>query len=889
MGNNTVHKVHDFMYPATYNFRDEADGTSGTDIEFVDINQCDSCVIEASYLGHAKILHFTDSDAGQIRNTGLTATSGTIELWVNNPTADDWYFIPRGDGGESFGQVRYTSKTNIRCYYGNGAGGTIWADTTVVADSWNHVRIRFDCGTDTVSIWINGVLKVDDEPFVSDATATNISYVQIYNDGACEGYIDAIGYSWDTDYAIGDNVHWRHYKESTDSFEGDDVGTVYTDITWVDGSETAGNPEIIAEFNSHKKVLRAWEKGATNDYFYHNFASAGTSGWIEFWMKADDATKGHNIYLREVGLYCVYFQIDGDLFQVYTGGAQRAVDGAPVPEDGTWYHIYIPWYQGDGTDYFDVWIDNVLYETAIPFQNNMVGDGISNAYFVVVDGGTYMYLDAYICSLDGDSRGDNRTFDYHATYTAEDITDEVLLHPFVEDEYGWSILTLSCLTTTLTFSTASFIRVWDANNELRFEGFYHGYETHDRVYTFHDLNKTFLEHPPTYAPSAAEDANATFLGICTNVGQEDGRCIYYTEDDPAGNLTPILRGTKPFRLVASERAAIASKILIIKANGVCFLDDDAVPPDGPYTITEASGEIVGLPIETISETQVNYVKVEGAINLDTGAPYYGVSEDTSAQSSTVGIVRYYRRFHDLRSNTDCESKAASLRANLNPSGIVVELRGVYALPGEIINFAYSPLSITAANYYVETVTYNLNSGTCTYTLTDGLFSANDAEMIQFSETGEHQTDMGASIYETDINTVDLQMRPYVASWTNDYIVAGDNEGIAFSFYVGSKIDSGRDILISITYIANGAGSDFKWYVESRATDDSEGMGVWNVENGTGDSFPAGTNGKINVETYTLDSGDFTAGDIVRTWIILDNGEPNITFMNVTAQYYIKRE
>ena len=31
--NFAVKAVHKQMYPATYNFRDEADGTSGTDIE----------------------------------------------------------------------------------------------------------------------------------------------------------------------------------------------------------------------------------------------------------------------------------------------------------------------------------------------------------------------------------------------------------------------------------------------------------------------------------------------------------------------------------------------------------------------------------------------------------------------------------------------------------------------------------------------------------------------------------------------------------------------------------------------------------------------------------------------------------------------------------------
>ena len=40
--NFAVKAVHKQMYPATYTFRDEEDGTSGTDIDFVDSKNSDA-------------------------------------------------------------------------------------------------------------------------------------------------------------------------------------------------------------------------------------------------------------------------------------------------------------------------------------------------------------------------------------------------------------------------------------------------------------------------------------------------------------------------------------------------------------------------------------------------------------------------------------------------------------------------------------------------------------------------------------------------------------------------------------------------------------------------------------------------------------------------------
>ena len=86
--------IHKQTYPATYNFRDEADGTSETDIVFVDssTNPADTKVQIISGLGgHKKVLEMFDNSAiacPEIFHTFSSAQeSGTIEFWIRTSDA----------------------------------------------------------------------------------------------------------------------------------------------------------------------------------------------------------------------------------------------------------------------------------------------------------------------------------------------------------------------------------------------------------------------------------------------------------------------------------------------------------------------------------------------------------------------------------------------------------------------------------------------------------------------------------------------------------------------------------------------------------------------------------------------------------------------------------
>ena len=216
-----VYYAENDLYPATYNFRDEAVGASGTDIGWIDTESGTdtgySAVITASEDGHRKVIKcITNGDNGTYvywRHT-ITETSGTLELCFK--------YIDKGIGFHNFifknelgTDVMYsllTAATNLyTMYYGDGAGGNNTITVAMVSDTWNHIRFMFDCATDKQTVWVNGILKVDAENFHSDRVATSISNYRFQFDNfgganSGEAYIDAIGESWDTDYAIGDNL-----------------------------------------------------------------------------------------------------------------------------------------------------------------------------------------------------------------------------------------------------------------------------------------------------------------------------------------------------------------------------------------------------------------------------------------------------------------------------------------------------------------------------------------------------------------------------------------------------------------------------------------------------------------------------------------------------------
>ena len=211
------------IYLATYNFKDDADGTINNSITglhtFSTTDTNGVVTIVASEDGHRKVCKISgDGDNATIISiyVGIeTVTSEFIEFWVK--------YIDNGVGvlylnfyNESMvliGRSFINSSTNlVSSQYGNGAGGNTTVNTALASDTWMHVRWAFNVVTNKQALWLDGVNIFADQNFVSDAVATTfLRHRFLYQEGAganaLEGYFDAIGWSWDPSYDVGDNLN----------------------------------------------------------------------------------------------------------------------------------------------------------------------------------------------------------------------------------------------------------------------------------------------------------------------------------------------------------------------------------------------------------------------------------------------------------------------------------------------------------------------------------------------------------------------------------------------------------------------------------------------------------------------------------------------------------
>lgn len=209
-----------FHHKATYNFKDEAVNTSGEDIEFVDVDaSAASCLVDivASWQGHRKVLQFYDNNVAGSPDCynwfEEDKTYGTIEVFMGLPDVSNPLEFRLQHGATAINRFRIFNDKFQE--YSGGSYNDI-AGPTPLDNIPHHIRIDFECTGDTYQglaqydyhLYIDGD-HYGDYDFLSDeAHIDQIRFLTSWGDGVepFYGYIDAIGYSWDIDYNIGDNL-----------------------------------------------------------------------------------------------------------------------------------------------------------------------------------------------------------------------------------------------------------------------------------------------------------------------------------------------------------------------------------------------------------------------------------------------------------------------------------------------------------------------------------------------------------------------------------------------------------------------------------------------------------------------------------------------------------
>ncbi len=891
MANFIARKNYKQMYPATYNFRDDAVGDEPAG--WVSNNGAGCTTTIASELGgHKKLIKLVDAGVGQCEIvqtfTAGAQISGTVEFHMvtDDITKPTFFQILSGVTRGPYVAIR---NSKFEWYDG------VFNDSGKVPTNnvISHHKIIFDCATDTYDWYIDEVLAVADIPF--ENVATDLDNIALKTTGVIQGqtsHFDAVGYSWDPDYKIGDNIFWRSYVMTDDDFNNDDITETGTSIIWVDFATTAAATTLEHEFNEHKKVLKQVES-AGNDICYHTIGAQSRSRTYEWWLKFGDKTQDSRWFLDEDASAIVLLRVEGGVFQYedQSGPTWQTISGVTVTNN-TWYHIRVL-VTDAATDTFDIWIDNVLRVTGGECRNNQTS-GINRMYLQAVEANSVVYLDAFAVVRTAPYRdADNRTFKYNVL-SYEDIASSISFAEVSDEAYLTSTAIIKIPKDLITLSGLHILQLFDVNSDLRFEGNYFKKTTNAGIdiFTFHSLNKSNLKKPSTYTASSL-DPSQILLNIFTDIGQaasNDARLQYYEEDDPAGSHSPTIINT-PNREIIRRMAYHADRYAIIQPNGVFTLDADCVPSNGAYTISSSTGEIRGDPLIESFDSQINKVIVYGAFDPDRGIFFNGSSTDSTAQDDGTGVLEYSKWYPDLRSDADCTNRAVAIRTGtgFNPKIITVTFLNVYATPGEIINFAYSPKSFSAQNVYVKKVTHNLGSGISHYELSTGIFEDWGLSQEQWSLATEGERQINEGIFATDINTVDLNILATTGTQSSSGLQITNGEYFLVSFYLDDFVDPTRDIEITVSYyIAAAAGGtfDFLEFLWFSKTDGSEAFNA-NQESNT-PTFPATTLGRVYKYTYTMAASKFDAGDSIVIQWILNEASKEIRVRNITLRYYIKR-
>lgn len=217
-----------------------------------------------------------DSSWHSIKDKFDNQQIGSVEFWINMDSNSKYHTILLSE----VIYIAYRSDGLLGIYNGS---WHILGD--YIPNVWYLNRISFNTITDTFDWFINDILIGNDYQFV-----LKIDYVNEmkFRNLGCSSYIDAIGYSWDSNYSNGKNGYWFNYNATYD-FENDNIGSEPENWTIFD---CGGVAKVIGLTNEHKKVLEMYDNNILAGIEGSTTFPEKETGIIEFWIKVSDVDKG---------------------------------------------------------------------------------------------------------------------------------------------------------------------------------------------------------------------------------------------------------------------------------------------------------------------------------------------------------------------------------------------------------------------------------------------------------------------------------------------------------------------------------------------------------------------------------------------------------------------
>ncbi|KKM78750.1 hypothetical protein LCGC14_1356850 [marine sediment metagenome] len=207
-------------YPATYGFENDDIG-SNPDEWISDETYGDIQVISAID-NHKNVVEIDDRNSasgwpGIIQNSTFPRTYGTIEFWVRFNSTSDYLQFHSRDSTENRVLLRVSVEAG-KWRYRNNAGTLLIVPNVEdpMINTWTHIRIDFRCynapsylgmSDDRFVITINGTSSGELQHWTS--AKSDYKYFGISTDPTTvmTAWVDAVGFSWDPNYTIGDNLN----------------------------------------------------------------------------------------------------------------------------------------------------------------------------------------------------------------------------------------------------------------------------------------------------------------------------------------------------------------------------------------------------------------------------------------------------------------------------------------------------------------------------------------------------------------------------------------------------------------------------------------------------------------------------------------------------------
>ena len=232
-------KAHDglaknaMIYPGTFNFKDDTVGGDPTGWVLDEDGGTINVIAELD--GHKKVVELHDTSAVNAailyNDFDGNQSSGTTELFVRSTDFTDQVNMYLREGTTTRIWIRFDAD-KITYRTPGGAFNDITGGS-VSNNTWYRIRVDFDCATDTFDFYLNGSLTDAGLDFRAAGNNINRFQFQTSTDTNYFFYLDAVGYSWDPAYTVGDNeVAW-------------DLNNHWQDVQFVD---IPGIEEVIQGF-----------------------------------------------------------------------------------------------------------------------------------------------------------------------------------------------------------------------------------------------------------------------------------------------------------------------------------------------------------------------------------------------------------------------------------------------------------------------------------------------------------------------------------------------------------------------------------------------------------------------------------------------------------------